>query len=240
MRGQLSEMARRLVESLRIESLNILGSILVHDMKNLSFRLRCMSQNLTANYDDPAFRDCLVRTLDDTTGKMDQMVCRFRERKEVVIVKVRVNLNDIAHSALGALRHDSAGIRVSEHYGELPLIRADPLLVEKAIFNIADNACEAMPGGGWLAVRTQLVENNGNGHRLAVIDVADTGTGMTEEFIRRDLFAPFVTTKPRGLGLGLYTCRQIIRMHDGEIEVRVDRAFHPPLLRGAWDKTETH
>ncbi len=81
MRERLAEMGRHLVESLRIESLNILGSILVHDMKNLSFRLHCLSQNILDNYTDPAFRDSLVRTLNDTTDKMDQMVRRFREQK---------------------------------------------------------------------------------------------------------------------------------------------------------------
>jgi signal transduction histidine kinase len=220
LRERLAEMGRRLVEALRIESLNVLGSILVHDMKNLSFRLHALSQNLAANYDDPAFRDSLVRTLDDTTEKMDQMVRRFREEKQIVIVKIRVNLNDIVHSAVGNLRRDAAEIRVTEQYGELPLIWADTLLVENAIFNIAENACDAMPGGGRLVVRTQLVENAGNSHRKVVIDIADTGLGMSEAFIRNELFAPFVTTKPRGLGLGLYTCRQIIEMHDGEVHVR--------------------
>ncbi len=56
--------------------------------------------------------------------------------------------------------------------------------------------------------------------RFAVVEIADTGTGISEEFIQKDLFAPFVTTKPRGLGLGLYTCQQIIQMHNGEIRVR--------------------
>jgi len=219
LRVRLADMGPRLVEALRIESLNILGSILVHDMKNLSFRLHCLSQNIAANYDDPAFRDSLVRTLDDTTEKMDQMVHRFREQKKMVIVKIRVNLNDVVHSAVRNLRRDDAQIRVTEQYGELPLIWADAPLVENALFNIAENACDAMPGGGRLVVRTKLVENPGNSHRKVIIDIADTGSGMSEAFIRNDLFAPFVTTKPRGLGLGLYTSRQIIQMHDGEVHV---------------------
>ena len=94
------------------------------------------------------------------------------------------------------------------------------MLLENAIYNVAENAREAMRRGGLLAVRTRLVASDANGSSQAVVEIADTGPGMSEEFIRKDLFAPFVTTKPRGLGLGLYTCRQIISMHDGEIKVR--------------------
>ncbi|HYE65573.1 MAG TPA: ATP-binding protein, partial [Pyrinomonadaceae bacterium] len=220
MRERLAELSRHLVESLRMESLHILGSILVHDMKNLSFRLRCLSQNLADNYADPAFRESLARTLNDTTEQMDQMVKRFREQKEMIIIKLRINLNEVVRSALGKLRRDTTRIHISEQYGQLPLVWADTVLIENAIFNIIDNALDAMPHGGQLTVRTRLIEDEGNSHRQAVVEIADTGVGMSEEFVQSDLFAPFVTTKPRGLGLGLYTCRQIIQMHHGEIKVK--------------------
>jgi signal transduction histidine kinase len=220
MREQLAAISRRLVEALRLESLNMLGSILVHDMKNLSFRLSSLSQNISSNYSDPAFRESLVRTLDDTTGKMDQMVGRFREQKEMIVVKIRTNLNDVVRSALANLRRDSPGIRISEQYAELPLVWADSMLVENAIFNIIENARDAMPRGGQLSVRSRRAESAEDGDDQAIIEIADTGPGMSEEFIRSELFAPFVTTKPRGLGVGLYVCQQIIRMHGGEVKVR--------------------
>ena len=75
-----------------------------------------------------------------------------------------------------------------------------------------------MPWGGHLAVRTHLIQNEGVAPQ-ALVEIADSGIGMPEEFIQNELFAPFVTTKQRGLGLGLYTCQQIIRMHGGNIRV---------------------
>jgi signal transduction histidine kinase len=220
LRRRFFEVNSQMYESLRIESLNILGSILVHDMKNLSFRLRSLSGNIGAHYSDPAFRDSLVRTLDDTTAQMDRMVKRFREQKDTVIVKIRTDLNGIVHSAVQKGRREGAGLRVHEEYGNLPPVWADAMLIESAMLSIIDNARQAMPRGGLLAVRTGVIQSDGNIPPQAVVEIADTGTGMSQEFISKDLFAPFVTTKPRGLGLGLYTCRQIILMHDGEVKVR--------------------
>jgi signal transduction histidine kinase len=49
--------------------------------------------------------------------------------------------------------------------------------------------------------------------------VADTGGGMSRHFIEERLFRPFATTKKRGVGLGLYTCREVVRANGGSIEV---------------------
>ena len=220
MRRRLSEIGSQMYESLRVESLNILGSILVHDMKNLSFRLHSLSGNIATHYSDPAFRDSMVRTLNDTTAQMDRMVKRFREQKEMVIVKIRTDLNEVVHSALLRMQREQSLIKISEQYGPLPPVWADAMLIESAMCSLIENARDAMPKGGLIAVRTLVVQSDGNGAPLALVEIADTGPGISQEFIARDLFAPFVTTKPRGLGLGLYTCRQIVQMHDGEIRVR--------------------
>lgn len=219
LRERLTLMNQLLIKSLRIESLNMLGSILAHDMKNISFRLRCLGQNVEVNYDAAEFRESLVRTLHDTTQQMDQMVRRFREQKDTVIVKLRINLNEVVRSALNNIRRDAHGIRITEDYDDLPLVWADALLVENAVYNILDNACDAMPGSGHLAVRTMLIPGQTAAPPQALIEIADSGTGMPEEFIQDELFAPFVTTKQRGLGLGLYTCQQVVRMHGGNIRV---------------------
>jgi signal transduction histidine kinase len=219
LRERLTLVNQLLIKASRIESLNILGSIVVHDMKNVSFRLRSLGQNLEKNYGDPDFQKSIARTLDETTQQMDQMVRRFRDQKDTVIVKLRINLNEVVRSAMNNVRRDASGLRITEEYDELPSVWADAMLVENALYNILNNACDAMPRGGHLAVRTHMIRNADTGQPLVLVEVADSGTGMPEEFIQNELFAPFVTTKQRGLGLGLYTCQQIIRMHGGNIRV---------------------
>jgi signal transduction histidine kinase len=53
-----------------------------------------------------------------------------------------------------------------------------------------------------------------------LVDIEDTGRGMSAEFIRRELFVPFRTGKSHGLGLGMYICRHMIGLHDGQIEIK--------------------
>ncbi len=97
----------------------------------------------------------------------------------------------------------------------LPRLTApvDAKAIERVVENLVINALEAMPEGGTLRISTRL-ENE-----APVIAVADTGKGMTQEFIRERLFHPFATTKKKGIGLGLYSCHDIIEQHGGRIEV---------------------
>jgi two-component system NtrC family sensor kinase len=81
--------------------------------------------------------------------------------------------------------------------------------------NVIKNACEAMPAGGVITVKTG---HNDDGFSVSV---SDTGRGIPEENLGK-LFSPFFTTKPvgKGTGLGLSVCYGIVKMHGGSIEAR--------------------
>ncbi len=94
---------------------------------------------------------------------------------------------------------------------ELPLVRVDPGQLENAILNLAINARDAMPNGGTMRIRTGQFKADRRyadarpdvePGRYVMIEVADTGIGMTPE-IRERAFEPFFTTKERGKGTGL-------------------------------------
>jgi signal transduction histidine kinase len=92
-------------------------------------------------------------------------------------------------------------------------VAADPELLHRAVSNLALNAMDAMPQGGTLTLRTRQ-----SGNRV-VMEVADTGTGLTPEECER-LFTPYYTSKPHGTGLGLAIVQSIISDHGGRIGVR--------------------
>jgi signal transduction histidine kinase len=98
--------------------------------------------------------------------------------------------------------------------GEPAFSRVDGDEIKKIIVNLVQNALDASNETG-----TVLVETRKEGNCVC-IRVSDNGTGMTEDFMKNQLFRPFRTTKQAGLGIGLYQSRQIVEAHDGKIEVR--------------------
>jgi len=113
--------------------------------------------------------------------------------------------------------------------GDLWPIKGDPTQLHQVILNLCVNARDAMPGGGELIVRTRNMHIDAQyasmnptmkEGRYAVLEVADTGSGMSAE-VRGRVFEPFFTTKDsgEGTGLGLPTVRSIVQGHGGEVTV---------------------
>jgi PAS domain S-box-containing protein len=94
----------------------------------------------------------------------------------------------------------------------IPETLFDPKQIEQVFINIVKNAVEAMPEGGKLFIETHLKDD------CIEIRISDTGKGIAPEDIK-DIFDPFITTKPKGTGLGLAISRKIIEDHDGEMYV---------------------
>jgi signal transduction histidine kinase len=91
-------------------------------------------------------------------------------------------------------------------------------MLRRVFENLVNNALQAMKGTGELTLESNDCDYK-EGPSVC-IDVRDTGEGMSEEFLQHQLFRPFASTKTKGLGLGLYQCRSIIRAHGGELTVR--------------------
>ena len=99
---------------------------------------------------------------------------------------------------------------------QLPVVRADRLLIEQAALNLVRNAVEAvqeLPRERRRVTVTTRIEPDGS----ATLAVSDLGDGVSEE-VRESLFEPFVTTKRGGLGLGLSICRSVVEAHGGSIQ----------------------
>ena len=99
------------------------------------------------------------------------------------------------------------GIRIKQLVPtDLPLVMGDADKLKQVILNLCNNAVDAMANGGELLLRASRDD------RHAVVEVADTGEGIPPEL---DIWAPFMTTKSSGTGLGLTIVRNIVTAHQG-------------------------
>jgi signal transduction histidine kinase len=120
-----------------------------------------------------------------------------------------VDVQSLADEVLSILPPPT-GVTVERTGARDVVARGDREMLRQVLLNLVGNAYQAMPDGGRLSVDVTALDG------AARIQVADTGTGMTEEVHDR-LFEPFFTTKPRGVGLGLAVSRRIVESHHGAI-----------------------
>jgi signal transduction histidine kinase len=216
-------MARRKAQR-RIRS--TIDSVFLHDMKNLEFRLNLLLSNLEEHYGDPDFKRSVVELLQSSLEKVDTVVERWEAHKDALMVKVPVDVNELFAEVAARVRsRDSYGRSGTPHGPEvffsadhLPVVWADPHYLGDSLASIFQNALEAAGPNGhvWVGIHPETRRNV----PWVSVEIADDGSGMSREFIRTRLFRPFQTTKGNGVGLGLYTAREIIRAHRGSILVR--------------------
>ena len=125
-----------------------------------------------------------------------------------------VNLNSLIVEVIqsDAARFAADGIRVdSDIAAALPALKADAKLLSQVFVNLFRNAADAMPEGGVLSVSADARAGS------VWLEIADTGSGIAPDL---DVFQPFATSKPRGMGLGLAITRHIVELHGGTITYR--------------------
>jgi signal transduction histidine kinase len=137
----------------------------------------------------------------------------FARPKRPAIVPQK--LQEIMEETLLLVRTESCrrGIRISKAWpGDLPIVWVDGTQIKQVFLNILLNAMQAMPSGGGIEVRMHA------GEGCIITEIHDQGEGMPAA-VKTQLFTPFFTTKPRGVGLGLSISQRIIEGHRGAIRV---------------------
>jgi len=134
-----------------------------------------------------------------------------------------VNLNELVLETLVQLelRFQQSHVHVATALSEsLPLLNADGTSLQRMLINLLNNAIDAMQTGGTVTATARPTEPPESPRRGIVVEVADTGAGISAELLPK-VFNLFVTTKSegRGSGLGLAICQEIVRAHGGTIHL---------------------
>jgi putative PEP-CTERM system histidine kinase len=207
-----ARLAEQLTQAREFEAFHRLTSFVIHDLKNSISALSLLSQNALEHFDDPEFRRDAITTLGRTVQRMTALLGRLSSPHGGAL---RLQSIDLADLVLEALRPLTRNDRVAfvKDLDAVPPIPGDPDALLKVVQNLLTNALQAIDGPGTVTVKTYKEGE------AAVISVADTGRGMSEEFICGSLFAPFRTTKKGGWGIGLYQVKSIVEAHGGTVDV---------------------
>ena len=207
-------------ETRQFQSFVRLSAMLTHDLKNAIEALSLIVGNMQTHFDNEEFRRDALRSLTGATEKLKSIVTRLSRPLSSLSgehpMPKSVDLVPIIKRVAAMTAQPSS----DKHHVELELppnlfVFTDPERIERVIENLVINALEAMSEkGGKLTIKAGFTTRGS-----ATFSITDTGSGMSQSFIDNQLFRPFATTKKQGVGLGLYTCREVIEASAGSITV---------------------
>jgi putative PEP-CTERM system histidine kinase len=208
--GQI-QVTEALLEARKFDAFNRMSAFVVHDLKNLVAQLSLLLRNAERHQNNPAFQRDMLLTVGNVVERMNKLMLQLRTGATPVEKPRPVNLEKVIRSVCLAKSEQNASIDMELAAGISAMGHADQL--EHVIGHLVQNALDATSGRGKVVVRSRR-ENES-----AVIEVTDSGLGMTPEFIRDRLFKPFQTTKEAGMGVGVYESSQYVTGLGGQILV---------------------
>jgi signal transduction histidine kinase len=221
MTERLRELIAREAESRQFQSFLRISAMISHDLKNAIAGLSMLVSNMEKQFHREEFRADAIESLREATEKLKRTVARLSEPAKSLSGEYRIAARptDLVQVIRRVLAVNAEPTRpLNDIEARLPdrLVAAvEPERVENVVENLVINALEAMGAkGGRLTVEAGKLDGD-----YVFFSVADTGVGMTPEFIRTKLYRPFSTTKNKGIGLGLFTCREVVEAHGGRLEV---------------------
>jgi PAS domain S-box-containing protein len=222
------ELEGQLRRSDRLAALGSLAAGLAHEIKNPLTSVLTFSRHVSRRFDDPHFRERFQRVVPRELERINGILERLLElARPAPATFTRVRLAPLVDRAVDLFANEieAQEVQVTRDYArDLPPVAADEESLYRAVINVVGNALDAMSGGGRLGLRIAWAGSNEGvrprsplSGRQVVIEVSDTGTGITPEDAER-LFNPFFTTKQRGTGLGLAVTHKIVEDHGGVVD----------------------
>lgn len=204
-----------LMQAKELEAFQTMSTFFVHDLKNATYSLGLMLENLPVHFDDPAFRADALRGIGSTVARINFLIERLSSlRRKLEAKPMPLDLNGLVEQTLDALPEAPAGVEVRRDLRPLPEVSADREQIESVLTNLVLNARDALEHRSG-CVRVETHQHDGQ----AVLTVADDGSGMSAEFLRDSLFRPFHTTKKKGLGIGMFQSKMLVEANRGTIRV---------------------
>ncbi len=222
----------RALEMSQKEQLEFKNQFLSHVSHELRTPLTCIHQYVTLLLDGlagsmAAEQSDHLRTVLKSVNQLHSMIRDLLEASRAESGKMRIEprciaLGELVQETIAMLRpmadEKKVGLEIALDQ-RLPLVHADPDRVLEVLINLVDNAIKFTPAEGSVIVQASMVEADPG---YVYISVSDTGRGISPEakaliFERLYQDPDSIDNNRSGLGLGLFICREIVRLHEGRI-----------------------
>jgi len=218
----LTEVRRLETEVERRERLSVLGNlaaIVGHEVRNPLNAISMGLQRLRREFrpqGEPEEYTRMMELMQGEVKRLNGIVEEFLSLARPVPLKLEsVRVEELLREVATLVGADAEHRRVHLSVripADLPEVRLDPNYLKQVLLNLVMNGLEAMPHGGALTLGALASRNS------VTVTVEDTGQGIAPDLLPT-IFEPYVTTKTKGMGLGLAIARKIVEAHGGRIDV---------------------
>jgi putative PEP-CTERM system histidine kinase len=206
------KLSEELIETREVAAVAKLSSFVLHDIKNLTYSISLILNNAETLINTPEFQSDMIESLRNTVSKMKHLIQKLKTIPEKHALNTGLaDMDILAQEVVTDIMKMKPAADIV-YNGTSALASVDAEEIKKVILNLVVNALDAAGEEGAITIET------GTNGRSVCLKVRDNGSGMTDDFLKNHLFKPFRTTKEKGLGIGLYQCRQVIEAHGGIIE----------------------
>jgi len=194
----------------RLSSLGEISAGIAHELRNPMGVIAGYTKLLLKKADDSL--KPTVNAISKEIAVMDRIISDFLSFAKPAELNISdVDIKTIIKNCAAVITNERDNINLTLDIEGLPVIKGDEVFLRQAFTNLIQNAAEAMPQGGELAIKASIKD-------FLEISISDTGHGISENILDK-IFIPFFTTKDRGTGLGLAIVHKIVVSHGGSISV---------------------
>jgi putative PEP-CTERM system histidine kinase len=201
-----------LLEARKFESFNRMTAFVVHDLKNLVAQLSLLLKNAERHRHNPRFQEDMLATVRHVEERMNKLLEQLSTGSRGEESLRPIQLAKVVERVVAAKKAARADIAVQGADAAVATIGYEQRF-ERVLGHLVQNAIDATQPSGEVRISV------GAEGRNAVIEICDSGCGMSEAFVRERLFRPFQTTKGNGMGIGVFEAAQYTKDMGGRIEV---------------------
>lgn len=215
---ELLRTQKELDNAKRLSDIGTLAATVAHELRSPLGVIRTAAYNIRKKARNPSIEGNIAN-IEKKILESDQIINNLLSYSRIKMptyqkVKIYDIIQECADSVSNRFGKQKVSIVKKIDTIKKNFIEADPIQINEVFNNILNNAFEALPDqNGRIEIKAVI-----NGQNNINISFKDNGTGIEEENLKR-IFEPFFTTKPKGIGLGLSICNEIINLHNSRIDI---------------------